>query len=66
MKKAFFLLFFLSCLGAFAATGNANDGAILALMAILLVFAFPSGYYLFMFLKQKFHHKAPPHETDPS
>ncbi len=66
MKKAFFLLFLLSCLGASAATGNANDGGIFALLAILLVFAFPSLYYAFMFLKQKIHHKAPPHETDPS
>jgi hypothetical protein len=66
MKKAFLILFLLCCLGAFAATGNANDGGIFALLAILLVFAFPSIYYAFKFLRQKFHHKVSSHETDPS
>jgi len=66
MKTIRILFFLLAALNCSAATGSASDGEMLALVAILLIMAFPSAYYAWQFLKQRFHHKMPPHEPDPS
>lgn len=66
MKTFYLIIFLLMVHYCKAATGNANDGEMLALVAILLIMAFPSAYYAWQFLKQRFHHKLPPHEPDPS
>jgi len=66
MKTLYLWFFLLAGQCSSAATGNANDGEMLALVAILLVMAFPTVYYACQYLRQKFHHKLPPNEPDPS
>ncbi|MBK7215178.1 MAG: hypothetical protein IPH88_18195 [Bacteroidales bacterium] len=53
MKKAFFLLFLLSCLEAAAATGYAVDGAISAMIVVALVLLVAGAGYLVAYLRKR-------------